>query len=64
MLTHHALVDLFSGKFEKDGSYPSTLMGGVRYALFARDAEGVVKKVGRAPTTSLEREVQKILKGA
>ena len=61
MLTHHALVDLFSGKFEKDGSYPSTLMGGVRYALFARDAEGVVKKV-LDKGSFLERDVGTLLR--
>jgi len=45
MLTEDMLRHLFSGRFEKDGAYGSTLMGGIRYALFGRDAEGVVKKV-------------------
>ena len=61
MLTERALLHIFTGRFEKDGSYCSTLMGGIRYALFARDAEGVVTKV-LDKGSFLERDVGTLLR--
>ncbi len=40
MLTEGCLLDVFSADFRKDGYYTSTLMGGIRYALFTRNAKG------------------------
>ena len=45
MLTDLALLNLFSAGFLKNGRYPSTLFGGLRFVFCARNAAGAVELV-------------------